>query len=233
MPRKPRLCIAGLPHHIVVRGNDRMPIIRCDADARMFLSELHQTSIRFGVAVHAFVLMTNHLHAIATPGDSSSLSRLLQSHGRRYVRYFNDTYSRTGTLWEGRFSSSLVETDRYLWACHRYIELNPVRAGMVAHPADYRWSSYRANALGERNPLVIPHPCYTALAADQRVQRERYREIFDEGLACEELERIRDAIRLRLPIATDEYVASLEGRSGQRIRHRRSGRPRKEPEIGV
>lgn len=119
MPTRPKLVVPGEPHHAVIRGNDRTLIIRCDADARMFLSELRDSSLRSGVAIHAFVVMTNHLHILATPAPKESLSRLFQSHGRRYVRYFNDTYERTGTLWEGRFSCCVVETDAYLWNCYK------------------------------------------------------------------------------------------------------------------
>ena len=140
MPRRPRLNLASVPLHIIQRGNNRQVCFSCDEDSSAYLRWLAEYAKKFGMDIHAYVLMTNHVHLLATPQRENSLSKTLQAVGRQYVRYFNHSYRRSGTLWEGRYKSSLVQSERYLLECYRYIELNPVRAGMVDDPADYRWS---------------------------------------------------------------------------------------------
>ena len=150
MPRKPRMYLPGVPCHIVQRGNNRDVCFYSEQDYQFYLECLKSACKRYRVAVHAYVLMTNHVHLLMQPEDEAGISRVMQSLGRRYVQYINHTYRRSGTLWEGRYKSSLINAEEYLLACYRYIELNPVRANMVSHPADYRWTSYRFNGQGER-----------------------------------------------------------------------------------
>ena len=156
MPRKPRFFLPDVPVHVVQRGNNRQAVFFDDSDYRAYLSWIREGCERYGCEIHAYVLMTNHVHLLATPQATNSISRMLQYVGRRYVPYINHTYGRTGTLWEGRFKASLIHAEGYLLTCYRYIELNPVRAQMVEAPELYRWSSFRANALGGFERVVRP-----------------------------------------------------------------------------
>lgn len=165
MPRKPRLFLPDQPQHVVVRGHNRDPILARHEDFRFLYKSLREAAEHNALVVHAWVFMHNHIHLLATPEDERSLPRTMQSVGRRYAQYFNRTYHRSGALWEGRYKSGLVDTDRYLLACYRYIELNPVRAGVVRRPEDYPYSSYHKNALGKPDGLVIPHEIYLDLIA--------------------------------------------------------------------
>ncbi len=158
MPRKPRFFLAGVPVHIVQRGNNRQLIFFDTADYRKYLGWLKEGSERYGCTIHAYVLMTNHVHLLATPGDADAVSRMMQYVGRRYVPYINHAYGRSGTLWEGRFKSNAIDTEAYLMTCMRYIELNPVRAKVVEAPDDYPWSSYGSNGLGQKNDFHPPWP---------------------------------------------------------------------------
>jgi putative transposase len=166
MPRQPRPDLADVPQHVVQRGNDRQPCFYATEDYRRYLAGLRESAIRYGCSVHAYVLMTNHVHLLVTPSSAGAVSRMMQWLGRQYVGYINGRYRRTGTLWEGRYKSCLVDTERYLLTCYRYIELNPVRAAMVADPADYAWSSYRTNAQALPDKVVVPHAEYLRLGAD-------------------------------------------------------------------
>lgn len=148
MARKPRFNLPGVPQHIVQRGNNRQPCFYAEADYCRYLEYLHEAAARNQAAIHAYVLMTNHVHLLATPANPFSITHMVQDLGRKYVRYINRTYGRTGTLWEGRYKASLVDGESYLLSCMRYIEMNPVRAGMVSNPAGYRWSSHQGNACG-------------------------------------------------------------------------------------
>src|ERR1700729_3005315 len=163
MARRPRLDLPCLPLHVIQRGNNRLPCFFQDDDFSTYREALQQTSKAEGVAIHAYVLMTNHVHLLMTCEAQGAVSRMMQALGRRYVRYVNAMYRRTGTLWEGRFKSCLVDSECYLLTCYRYIELNPLRAAMVETPESYLWSSYHANARGAHDPLVDPHPEYLAL----------------------------------------------------------------------
>ena len=160
MARLPRLTLPGYPHHILQRGNNRQPIFSSATDYQFMLELLYDNARKFDVAIHAYVLMGNHFHLLATPRIPEGLSQMMQSVGRRYVRHFNDAQSRTGTLWEGRYRSALIQTERYFLACMAYIDLNPVRAGMVAQAADYPWSSH-GHYIGRQNEAwLTPHPMY-------------------------------------------------------------------------
>jgi len=163
MPRKPRMYLAGVPCHVVQRGNNRDACFFTDDDYRFYLDVLADACRRYRVDVHAYVLMTNHVHLLLTPRAVDGVSRVMQSLGRRYVQYVNRTYRRCGTLWESRYKASLVDADRYLMALYRYIELNPVAAGMQSHPGDYPWSSFRCNAWGRLNHLICPHSLFLGL----------------------------------------------------------------------
>ena len=167
MPRQARKCPPGLPVHVIQRGNNRQVCFASDADLKAYANWLFEASLKFGVSIHAWVFMTNHVHLLMTPSCWSGVSRTMQFLGRLYVRYFNFTYRRTGTLFEGRFKSSIVQDGEYLLACQRYIELNPVRAGMVDDPAEYMWSSYRAHAFGVKVRMWSPHDEYRALGSTE------------------------------------------------------------------
>lgn len=166
----------------------------CARDYRSYLAALSETSSHYGVAVHAYVLMSNHVHILATPEDAGGVSRMMQQLGRKYVSYFNKAHARTGTLWEGRFRASMIESLRYLFACYRYIELNPVRAGLVSSPAEYEWSSYRTNAFARHNDLVKPHRAYLGLGGDSATRCDSYRRLF-AGTHTDTDELIRTANR--------------------------------------
>lgn len=193
MARRPRLVLPDVPLHIIQRGNNRHLCFVSDTDFRVYLSLLEITAKHFGCAIHAYVLMTNHVHLLLSAVDSAGPSLLMKALGQRYTQYMNRRYGRTGTLWEGRFRSCLVEGERYLLTCQRYIELNPVRAGMVPTPGKYQWSSYRANAEGSKDILITHHETYLRLGADPLARRAAYRGLFDEALSPSVLEFLRHA----------------------------------------
>jgi len=180
----------------------------------------------FGVQVHAWVFMTNHVHLLVTPMEDMATSKMMQAIGRQYVRYFNYTHQRSGTLWEGRYHSSLVQEETFLLGCQRYIELNPVRAGMVDDPANYRWSSYRVNALGLESKLLTPHPLYLQLGKTKPQQFSRYRELFQPHIDDELLIDIRYALNKGLVLGTDRFKAEVEELTGRRVQPMKRGRPR-------
>ena len=191
MPRKPRYVLPGQPQHIIQRGNNRCPIFISDDDYGCFRHYLQEACSRQGCHVHAYVFMTNHIHLLVTPDSEDSIAKTMQSVGRRYVQYFNTTYQRTGTLWEGRYKAALIDSENYLFKCSRYIELNPVRANMVNHPSEYRWSSYRANALGKYDSLIKPHQMYLDLASNKKARQVAYRDIFKAHIDEKTLDEIR------------------------------------------
>src|SRR5690348_1132785 len=175
MPRPLRNIRAGDTLHVVQRGNNRTPCFTCNEDRAYFAHLLRRLGERTGCAIHAYVFMTNHVHLLLTASEPRSPSRMMQMLGRRYVRYFNNRFERTGTLWEGRFRSSVIDSERYFFQCSRYIETNPVRAGLAMRPADYPWSSYRCNALGAFDSLVTAHPLYRALGDHDVTRCDAYR----------------------------------------------------------
>ena len=191
MPRAPRLVVPGVPLHLIHRGNNRAATFYSPSDFQRYRETLHQASHRFRCAIHAYVFMTNHVHLLITPEDDSGPSRMMQLIGRQYVRYVNTRNHRTGTLWEGRFRSSLIDSDRYLLTCSRYVELNPVRAQMVHDADQYRWSSYRHNAFGDADPLITPHLLYSTLGTTPADRQAAYRALFQAPMEPSTLERIR------------------------------------------
>jgi len=197
MARPPRIQIADLTQHVVNRGNNRCDIFRAEEDYLFFLFALRNASVCHQVEVHSYALMTNHFHVVATPRASKGLSKVMQAVGIRYVGYFNRRYARTGRLFEGPFKSSVIDTETYWFTCMRYVELNPVRAGLVSDPGDYRWSSYRSNALGVRDVLVAPHSLYLSLGASAAARQQSWRELCGDAVSQEELFEIREATRTR------------------------------------
>lgn len=195
MPRPRRVDAPGYPQHVVQRGNNRQPVFFTDGDRVAYLRLLCHHADQQHCRVHAYVLMSNHIHLLVTPDASGGLSRMMQAVNRAYVRRVNERQQRSGTLWEGRFHSTLVDTDWYVLACQRYIELNPVRAGAVARPGDYRWSSYRANACGKPNALLEPHSAIELMASDADERRRRYVEFIETGIPAEDLLAIRRALQ--------------------------------------
>lgn len=210
MARLPRVVVPGLPLHVIQRGNNRQAIYFADHDYQHFYDDLLSASEQFGCSVHAYVYMTNHVHLLVTPESAQGLSRMMQSTGRRYVRYINDTYRRSGTLWEGRFKSAVIDTERYLFVCSRYIELNPVRAGMVTRPQDYPWSSFHFNAFGKADALVTPHILYQQLSADDVQRREAYQSMFKDRLLGSDLQAIRKGTEQCTIVGNDKFQAEIE-----------------------
>lgn len=223
MPRCARIRLAGVPLHVIQRGNNRNPCFFEPADYRFYLSQLHELTRRFECAVHAYVLMTNHVHLLLTPAEATGASLLMKHLGQRYVQYVNRVYARTGTLWDGRFRSHPVQSGRYLLACYRYIELNPVRAGIVHEPAGYPWSSYRENAGDTASSLLTPHAAYCELGGPAQ-----YRKIFPARVAALELARIRSAATSSLPLGDKHFRDQIARSVGRRLEPGVAGRPRQE-----
>jgi putative transposase len=191
MSRHPRVFIHGLTQHVVQRGANRSAVFRAPSDYAVFLGALQRAANAAGVAIHAYALMSNHIHLMATPGSARALSTMMQAVGRIYVPFFNRQYGRTGTLWEGRFRAALLATETYWTTCLRYVELNPVRAGIVTRPEDYRWSSYRAHAFANHDPLLSSHPLFDALGATSEQRAETWRNLCSAPLPDEKLVELR------------------------------------------
>lgn len=200
MPRQARVVIAGQPHHIIQRGNNRQNIFNEPKDYYYFLHKLYETSIEYDCDIHAYVLMTNHTHLLVTPKTQENLSKMMRKLGTCYVNYFNHNYDRTGTLLEGRFKSSSITDEAYFLICMRYIELNPVRAYMVKHPTDYLWSSYHANATGKTDRIISPHPLYLSLATSETKRKESYKDLFTIALSEKDIKKIQSASNKSVPL---------------------------------
>jgi len=227
MPRRARAHVAGYPLHIVQRGHNRQPCFIDEAGYRAYLSLLEHLHGDFGCAIHAYVLMPNHVHLLLTPETPKGASELMRHLNLRFVRVINRKHHKTGSPWEGRFWSSVVGQAGYLMRCQRYIELNPVRAGLVDRPHGYRWSSYRCNAWGRANALIRPHPEYLALGATTEARRTAYRSLVGEDLAPSDIASIRKAAASNVPYGSEEFVTSLESIFGRSMQARPKGRPRK------
>lgn len=182
MTRQKRILPANIPVHVVHRGVNKCSIFITQDDYEQYLGFLEKALNTNECAMHSYVLMTNHIHLLLTPGKDSSVSKVLHATAGIYANYYNKTYNRTGPLWEGRFKSCSISNDRYFLACMRYIELNPVRAAMVTQPNEYIWSSYHFNALGKKNRFLKPHPCYSALAKNPVDTQKQYRLMFERNL---------------------------------------------------
>ena len=228
MPRLPRLSPVGIPQHIIQRGNNRQVCFNNDEDISVYANWLFDYSKKYAVRIHAWVFMTNHVHLLATPWEEGGVSKMMQSLGRYYVRYLNQTYRRTGKIWEGRFKSSLVESSEYLLQCYRYIELNPVRAGMVQDPADYPWSSYRSNGLGIASKLITPHELYLRLGNSLEDRLENYRSLFRQNLGGKVLEAIRESVNKGLVFGSERFKDEIENNLRRRVRSAKPGRKPRE-----
>ena len=205
MARQPRYILPGYPQHVIQRGNNGDILFASDDDYRFYLEKLGEACRRHGCRVHAYVLMTNHVHLLITPDSSKGISKAIQSLGRYYVQYFNYIYGRTGTLWEGRFRATLVDADNYLFTCYRYIEENPLRAAMVGSPVDYPWSSHRYNAFGQPAALVSAHESYLALGHTDDAKQRAYRGLFESPLTEETLSNIREATNKGWVLGNDRF----------------------------
>jgi putative transposase len=202
--------------HVIQRGNDRMVTFRAPRDYRHYLDLLEDAANASGVDIHAYALMSNHVHLVASPCAADSLPKTMQSVGRSYVSWFNRKYGRTGTLWEGRYRATVIDTDRYLLTCMVYVEQNPDRAGLVDLPGDYRWSSYRANALGAGDPLVTPHRTYLALAEGRLNRLEAYQALCNRSVPEDQLRAIRSSTNLAWVLGDDSFQRLVEDKTGRR-----------------
>ncbi len=225
MARLPRLTLPGIPHHIIQRGNNRQPIFATADHYEDLLTLLADNAQKFGVAIHSYVLMSNHFHLLATPQTEDALPQMMQAVGRRYVRHFNDSQGRSGTLWEGRYKSTLIQTDRYLLACMVYIDLNPVRAGMVAEPGNYAWSSYRHYAGLRNDKLVTPHPLFWELGNTPFAREAAYADLVRAGITAEQQGDLTRSALSGWALGEPDFVAELQKRTERRVSKTQAGRP--------
>jgi putative transposase len=225
MARLPRLTVPGYPHHVIQRGNNRQAIFSSTADYLMLLALLDEYAQKFGVALHAYVLMSNHFHLLATPTTDDGLPQMMQAVGRRYVRYFNDRQQRSGTLWEGRYRSTLIETDRYFLACMAYIDLNPVRAGLVPTAKEYPWSSH-AHYVGLRaDKIVTPHALFWTLGNTPFAREAAYAEFVAAGISFDQQDALTRSALSGWALGGATFVANLQKRTERRIEKTKAGRP--------
>ena len=217
MPRQPRIFVPGLTLHVIQRGAGRAAMFHDDDDYEMFIECLRAAARQSGTDVHAMVLMTNHLHLMVTPHDASSLSRTMQQLGRCYVPHYNRRYERVGALWQGRYRAIHVETEHYWLTCLRYVEQNPVRAGMVMTPAAHRWSSYHAHANGDWPDWLVPHPVYLALGERPETREAAYRAICGESVADPELAALRYAAHHGWAYGSLAFAAGIEAACGRPV----------------
>jgi len=233
MPRQSRLVLPQVATHIVQRGNNKDVTFLVESDYLVYMHHLRDLAGKLECAVHAYCLMTNHVHLLVTPTSREACISLMRNLGQRYVQYFNRCHYRTGTLWEGRFRSCVAESSRYVLACYRYIEMNPVRAGMVAAPQDYRWSSHSGNIGVREDPLLSPHPEFSALAADRGARWTAYRDLFVGQLDPLLLEEIRNSTNAGYPLAGESFKVTIAEMTKRRLAPGKSGRPPKKGEDGT
>lgn len=225
MARLPRLTLPGYPHHIIQRGNNRQAVFSSAADHQMLLGLLDESARKFGVALHAYVLMDNHFHLLATPSTADGLPQMMQAAGRRYVRYFNDSQGRSGTLWEGRYRATLIEAERYLLACMAYMDLNPVRAGLVAEAKDYPWSSHGHYAGLRVDSLLTPHPLVWALGNTPFAREAAYAELVRAGITLEQQDLLTRSALSGWALGGGDFLAELQKRTERRVTKNQAGRP--------
>lgn len=225
MARLPRLTVTDYPHHVILRGNNRQAIFLDDEDRRRWLDLLEQHARAQGVDVHAYVLMDNHVHLLVTPRRDRALPLMMQAVGRTYVRTFNQRHGRTGTLWEGRYRSTLIQTERYLLACMVYIDLNPVRAGMVLHPQDHPWSSH-AHYTGQRvDRLITPHALVWTLGNTPFAREAAYTEMVHAGLQEDQMRALTQSVLSGWALGESAFVENLQKQTERRLTKGRAGRP--------
>ena len=225
MARLPRLTLPGYPHHVILRGNNRQAIFAMTADYQRLLDLLEESALKFEVAIQAYVLMSNHFHLLVTPQTADGLPQMMQAVGRRYVRYFNDRQQRSGTLWEGRYKSTLIQTDRYLLACMAYIDLNPVRAALVDQPQDYPWSSH-GHYIGQRvDKLISPHPLIWELGNTPFAREAAYAQFVQSGVSAGQQAALTDSALRGWALGEPDFVADLQKRTARRVAKSTAGRP--------
>ena len=227
MARLKRLYMPGCSQHIIQRGNNKNACFYSDSDYKFYLHLLEGASRKYEVLIHAFVLMTNHVHLLVTPTSEFSVSRMMQSIGRSYVQYINHTYDRTGTLWEGRYKSTLVDSDHYFLIVSRYIELNPVRAKMADHPAEYPWSSYQGNGLGKEVKLLTPHYLYKDLGETKSERAKNYNGLFEDHVPERTLEELREAINKGWVVGSNKFIKEVRSACGRAAQKRNRGGDRR------
>lgn len=228
MPRRPRIILPSVPQHIIQRGNNHSVCFYADEDYIKYLEWLKEYADKTSCQIHAFVLMTNHLHLLVSADKTEAIGAMMKALGQRYVQYINRTYKRSGTLWEGRYKSCPTQAETYLLACQRYIELNPVRANMVEHPAEYRWSSYRVNAHGESSNLIIPHLIYGRLGLDDQTRQSAYRELFRYQLDPKLVDEIRQATNGNYVLGNTTFTQQIAEALDKRVSRGKAGRPKAE-----
>ena len=226
MPRRARLAVPGIPWHIIQRGNNRNACFYAEEDYRFYLATLQEQAVQYGCAIHAYVLMTNHVHLLLTPAKEDSAALLMKHLGQRYVQYINRRHKRSGTLWEGRFRSCLTQNEEYVLACYRYIELNPVRAKIVTHPRDYHWSSFRTNGDGNTNALLTPHAEYLRLGRTPQKRQQIYRALLRTQLDPERIDAIRKATNGNFVLGNASFQQDIARILKRRVTPGKSGRPR-------
>jgi putative transposase len=225
MARLPRLTLAGYPHHIILRGNNRQAIFMDSADFQRMLALLQAHAIEQGVQLHAYVLMSNHLHLLLTPLQNDSLPKMMQAVGRSYVLYFNKRHGRSGTLWEGRYRSTLIQTERYLLACMAYIDLNPVRASMVVQAADYLWSSH-GHYIGRQNEAWLsPHPLYWEMGNTPFAREAAYAAMVQSGIGQKQQQALTSSALSGWALGEDAFVEGLQKQTSRRVNAAKAGRP--------
>jgi putative transposase len=225
------LAIAGIPWHIIQRGNNRSACFYADEDYLKYLDTLQEMASKYGCSIHAYVLMTNHVHLLLTPKKTDSAALLMKHLGQRYVQYVNRVYRRSGTLWEGRFRSCLTQNEEYVLSCYRYIELNPVRAAMVEHPSEYRWSSYRSNAEGVPSRLLNPQGEYLRLGSNDEERRDAYQALFKAHIDAKRVAEIRDATNGNYALGNERFRSEIESALKRRAIPKKAGRPFKKDTV--
>ncbi|MDE2416657.1 MAG: transposase [Burkholderiales bacterium] len=225
MARLPRLTLPGLPHLVIQRGNNRQSIFEKTADYQTLLDLLAENASKYRVAVHAYVLMQNHFHLLVTPQTGEGLPLLMQSVGRRYVRYFNDTHHRTGTLWEGRYRSTVIEAETYLLACMVYFDLNPVRSGLASQAGDYPWSSYSHYSGQHVDKLISAHPLVWALGNTPFAREAAYTQMVRAGISAVQQKTLTDATLSGWALGSQIFVEELQKNTPRRLTKSRAGRP--------
>lgn len=232
MARRPRIILPGYTQHVVQRGNNRQACFFAAADYRQYHEDLITVAARQGCAIHAYVLMPNHVHLLLTPPAGDTLARLMQDLGRRYVRYINDKYARTGTLWAGRYKASLVDAARYLLTCMAFIESNPVRTGRVGELSAYPYSSFARNALGQRDCAITPHRRYQGLGATEADRQRAYRQIVESSLKESQVRQIKEALNRQLVLGSEQFKREIHRLAHQCTHPGQAGRLRGRHEVG-
>jgi putative transposase len=225
MPRKPHYNLPGVPQHVIQRGNNREPCFYSTQDYQQYLDDLKTSALKYDCRIHAYVLMTNHIHLLITPMIENGISQMMQALGRRYLKYINATCNRTGTLWEGRYKASLIDSDMYLLTCMCYIELNPVRAGMVKHPVEYKWSSYQHNAQVTKADFIENHPVFSKLGDTVEERQFVYRGLFQRYIENDVIHQIRDALNHELVLGRPDFKNKIEIMTKRQTRSGKPGGP--------